>query len=114
MAVPNPLLFLGRKVLVGAPQWSKFGGSGAKSGGSCECNIAELTIPLSRKLIFEMPFNKNLFSNYVVYKSVYVNMFEKLQSFSKRKKAHMVTASSPFTIIQQKALHRHVLHVFRV
>jgi hypothetical protein len=29
------------KVLVGAPQWSKFGGSGAKFCGSWECDIAK-------------------------------------------------------------------------
>jgi hypothetical protein len=53
MPVLNPPLFIGRKVLVGVPQWLKFGGSGAKFGGSWECNIAELATSLSKK-----PFKK--------------------------------------------------------
>jgi hypothetical protein len=39
MPVSNPLSLIGKKVLVGIPQWSKFGGWGAKFGGSWECNI---------------------------------------------------------------------------
>jgi hypothetical protein len=54
MPVLNLPSFIGRKVLVGVPQWSKFGGSGAKFGGSWECgNIAELLTSLNRK-----PFKK--------------------------------------------------------
>jgi hypothetical protein len=49
MPVSNPLSLFGNNVLVGAPQRSKFGGLGAKFGGSWECNIAESTTPLNRK-----------------------------------------------------------------
>jgi hypothetical protein len=49
MPVLNPLSFIGRKVLVGVPQWWKFGNSGAKFGGSWECNIAQTATPLNKK-----------------------------------------------------------------
>jgi hypothetical protein len=49
MPVSNPPLFIGRKVLVGVPQRSKFGGSGAKFGGSWECNITKSATSLSKK-----------------------------------------------------------------
>jgi hypothetical protein len=53
MTVSNPPSFVGRRVLVGVPQWSKFGGSGAEFGGSSECDIAEPATSLI----------KNFFSN---------------------------------------------------
>jgi hypothetical protein len=53
MTVSNPLSLIGRKVLVRIPQWSTFGGLGAKFGGSWECNIAKLATSLNRK-----PFKK--------------------------------------------------------
>jgi hypothetical protein len=53
MPVSNPPLFIGRKVLVGVPQRSKFGGSGAEFGGSWECDIAESATSLNKK-----PFKK--------------------------------------------------------
>jgi hypothetical protein len=49
MPVSNPPSFIGRKVLVSVPQWSKFGDSGAEFGGSWECNIAETATPLNKK-----------------------------------------------------------------
>jgi hypothetical protein len=49
MPVLNPLSLVGKKVLVGVPQRSKFGGLGAEFGGSWECNIAELATSLNRK-----------------------------------------------------------------
>jgi hypothetical protein len=50
MPVSNPLSLFGKKVLVGVPQRSKFGGSGDEFGGSWECDIAESATSLSRKL----------------------------------------------------------------
>jgi hypothetical protein len=41
MPVLNPSSVIVRKVLVGVPQRSKFGGSGAEFGGSCGCDIAD-------------------------------------------------------------------------
>jgi hypothetical protein len=53
MPVSNSPLFIGRKVLVGVPQRSKFGGSGAEFGGSWECDIAE-----SATSLYTKPFKK--------------------------------------------------------
>jgi hypothetical protein len=41
-------------VLVGVPQRSKFGGSGAEFGGSWGCDIAESATSLIGKLVFGM------------------------------------------------------------
>jgi hypothetical protein len=46
----NPPSFIGRRVLVGVPQRSKFDNSGATFGGSWECNIAKTASPLIKNL----------------------------------------------------------------
>jgi hypothetical protein len=56
MPVSDPLSLIGKKVLVGVPQRSKFGGSGAEFGGSWECDVAESASSLNIK-----PFLKNRF-----------------------------------------------------
>jgi hypothetical protein len=66
MPVSNPLSLFGKKVLVGAPQRSKFGGSGAEFGGNWECDIAESTTSLNKKPLKISVSDKYLFSNYVI------------------------------------------------
>jgi hypothetical protein len=57
MRAPNPLSFIGRKVLVGVPQRSKVGGSKIEFGGSWECDIVESAPSLIKKFVFEKLFN---------------------------------------------------------
>jgi hypothetical protein len=51
--VLNQPAFIGRKVLVGVPQWSKFGGSKAKFGRSWECDISKLAPSLIKTIFLE-------------------------------------------------------------
>ena len=61
MPVSNPPLFIGRKVLVGVPQRSKFEGSGAEFGGSWECDIAETATSLNKKNFFQMLYMTEIY-----------------------------------------------------
>jgi hypothetical protein len=50
MPVLNPQSFIDMKVLVGIPQRSKFGDSGAKFGPSWECDVAKLATFLNKEI----------------------------------------------------------------
>jgi hypothetical protein len=57
-AAPNPPSFIGRKALVlGIPQKSKFGGSGAKFGRTLEWDIAKKAISSNGKLFGKILLN---------------------------------------------------------
>jgi hypothetical protein len=53
-------------VLVGVPQRSKFGGSGAKFGGSWECNIAKLATSFYKK--YEILYKMKIYVAAMLYK----------------------------------------------
>jgi hypothetical protein len=67
MTVSNPLSLIQRKVLVGVPQRSKFGGLGAEFGGSWECDIAESASSFNKKnRLKNSVYDEYLFSGFVI------------------------------------------------